>query len=360
MSADVVLVEHQLRLLAARLPDDLALPVVSIRRGTVRLESAAAFGNVQHAVGRVSKLASTHDLYVAPGAIPRPRLRQLKDAGKRGGRADVAALVGLWLDLDVAGPTHAALNLPPTDGDARWIVDQLPAPSMALATGGGWQCWWLFDRPLDCASSNRLAADRLARSWQRLGQSVADEHGWHVDDTGDLARILRVSGSRNHKHEAPVLVEPVDDLWRPELRYEPNDLAAFVAQRLPEIEQEHAQAAAEIAAPAAQRHVRRTGVLDVVDRLPWHRIWPSDWTQVQDADVRGGRVELWRRPGASSRHSVTCWSDGGCYVHSAAVPGLEVGPHSRAEVLAWSLGMVDVGDLVHELRRREHEERRRR
>lgn len=351
VSADVVLVEHQLRLLAARLPDELALPVVSIRRGTVRLESAAASDNVEHAVGRVAKLAATHDLYVAPGAIPRPRLRQLKNAGKRGGRADVVALVGLWLDVDVAGPTHAATNLPPTDDDARWIVDQLPAPTMALRTGGGWQAWWLLERPLDASSSYRIATQRLSLQWQRLGQSIAAQRQWHLDQTGDLARILRVSGSRNHKHDPPVLVESVDDLWRPELRYDADDLAAFVAQRLPELEPEQAE-------PAATRG-RRGGVLDLVDQLQWRRIWPSDWTHVQDAAVDGRRVELWRRPGASSRSSATCWLDGGCYVHSAAVPGLAPGPHSRAEILAWSLGLTHVRDLVAELHQRAAEQRRR-
>ena len=348
MSADVVLAQRHLELLAERLPDGVGLPVVSIRSGQVHLESAAVAASVGHAVGRVAKLAASHDLYVAPGGIERSRLRQLRDAHRRGGRADVVVLTALWCDLDLLGPTHHAENLPPSEADLAWIIEQLPQPTLVLRTGGGWQCWWLLRLPLDCRSTHRLRAQRLSQAWHRMIQLTAAQRGWHVDLTHDLARILRISGSRNHKHDLPRLVVPHDDLWRPDLRYVADDLAAFLAKRLPQLESD----AAEQVERRVSRERSGPGVLEHVDALPWSRIWPTGWQRAADAIVDGVVVERWRRPGATSTHSVTCWPTGGCHVHSAAVPGLPPGGYSRAEIMCWSLQLRSVPDLVAEIRRR--------
>src|SRR5260370_37615712 len=44
----------------------------------------------------------------------------------RGKQAGVIALPGLWADVDVLGPNHAATNLPPTLEDAWSIARAIP------------------------------------------------------------------------------------------------------------------------------------------------------------------------------------------------------------------------------------------
>src|SRR4051812_13164758 len=56
------------------------------------------------------------DIYFAVGIQEKP------PATGRGKEAGVAAIPGLWADIDVLGPNHAATNLPPTLDDAWKIV----------------------------------------------------------------------------------------------------------------------------------------------------------------------------------------------------------------------------------------------
>ena len=87
---------------------------------------------------------------------------------------------------------------------------------------------------------------------------------------------------------------------------------------------------------------------DAVAAATWAEVWPPDWDYVDDAIVNGEHVELWRRPGATSDYSARCWPDGGCMLWSDAVPGLhggaDRGRYSKADVLAWRLG-VDLSAL---------------
>jgi hypothetical protein len=46
----------------------------------------------------------------------------------RGKQADVLALPGLWADIDVRGPNHAATNLPPTIEDAWSVLNYRSSP----------------------------------------------------------------------------------------------------------------------------------------------------------------------------------------------------------------------------------------
>lgn len=83
-------------------------------------------------------------------------------------------------------------------------------------------------------------------------------------------------------------------------------------------------------------------ILDAVNAAAWSDIWPPDWEYVGTTTVAGEVAELWRRPGAPSDYSAKCWPDGGCQVWSDAIPGLDGGTggrHSKADVLAWRLGL---------------------
>ena len=79
-------------------------------------------------------------------------------------------------------------------------------------------------------------------------------------------------------------------------------------------------------------------LLELVDVLPWHDIWPAGWEYVREEQVNGEPVEIWVRPGAASQNSATCW-DRGCQVFSDAIPGLPAGGYSKAEIQAWAIGL---------------------
>jgi hypothetical protein len=118
---------------------------------------------------------------------------------------DVGAIAGVWADVDVRGPTHKRDDLPPTVEDALAVVDALGVePTEIIDSGGGLQPWWLFDAPWVLTDGeDRQRARDLVKGWQTALQAQAARRGWHVDNTTDLARVLRVPGTWNCKPELP-------------------------------------------------------------------------------------------------------------------------------------------------------------
>lgn len=138
--------------------------------------------------------------------------------GRRGGDDDCARIPGLWLDIDIKGPHHKATDLPETREDAAILLSDFPLrATVVIESGGGYQAWWLFEEPLDVEDATELL-DAWRVTWQELGR----RRGWHVDNVFDVARVLRVPGTKNHKSDPPKVVRVVRS--SPDLRYTPNDV----------------------------------------------------------------------------------------------------------------------------------------
>ncbi len=69
-------------------------------------------------------------------------VQRTRPGAGRGKAAGVISLPGLWADVDILGPNHAAQNLPPT-AEAAWsIIGAVPfKPTMVVYTGGGLQTY---------------------------------------------------------------------------------------------------------------------------------------------------------------------------------------------------------------------------
>ncbi len=123
----------------------------------------------------------------------------------RGSTASAVVLPGVWVDLDVAGDGHRSRNLPPTRDAALGLLAAVPLePSIVVATGGGFHVYWLFEEPwiLD-ADESCAQAGGLVRQVQDAVRQRARQQGWTVDPTADLARVLRLPGTLNHKTRPP-------------------------------------------------------------------------------------------------------------------------------------------------------------
>lgn len=221
-------------------------------------------------------------------AVPPPRrgadgrLRQ-----GRGGAADTCGLVALSADLDFAGPGHAetrcsGLPLPPTASAALSVLDGLPEPTLTVATGGGLHVWWLLHAH---ARLDVAGAAAVSRGWGAMVCARGAQRGWHVDPTGDLARVLRLPGTLNHKYGTVVEVVGVGP------RHELAELAALVP------------VAPEPVAPVPVTTPRASGggtsAAEVTDRWSAETDWaallePYGWRLHRD----GGYGERhWTRPG---------------------------------------------------------------
>jgi hypothetical protein len=119
-----------------------------------------------------------------------------------------AAIAGLWADIDIAGEQHKKPNLPPSIEAAQEVLSELNYPaSITVHSGHGLQCWWLFDQPWIFGSDHeRNLAQQLSQNWHGIVSEAFQRHGWTVDATHDLARVMRLPGTFNHKGAA---IQPV-------------------------------------------------------------------------------------------------------------------------------------------------------
>lgn len=149
-----------------------------------------------------SVVANKHDAYYGVG------LRKA-DLGiyRKGTKTDVAAIPGFWLDIDIAGPGHRSERLPPDQTAALIIIDKcpFPEPTLIVNTGGGLHAYWLFDHVF---VGHVDALNRSSKAFQdAIIQSVGGKY--HIDQTGNIDRVLRLPGTRNFKAEPSREIEVI-------------------------------------------------------------------------------------------------------------------------------------------------------
>lgn len=144
----------------------------------------------------------THDVYVGV------TLKQ----GPHGGAAYTSRFHTLWVDVDAkcyeGGITQALAAL-----------DRMPLPpSVVVHSGHGFHAYWLLREPLTAADDARARA--VMRGIARV-LTTAPGGVRPLDDVSDLARLVRLPGTFNHKMAPPKPVRVVR--WHPERRYDLRD-----------------------------------------------------------------------------------------------------------------------------------------
>lgn len=219
----------------------------------------------------------------------------------RGDRDAVAAIPGLWLDVDVCGPGHRKPNLPPTEADARQLLAEMGLPpTMVVHTGGGLQAWWCFREPwiLD-SEEERTAAERLTKGWCTTLRAKAKGHGWDADQVGDLPRVMRVPGLWNHKGATPrrILLPHCDD----KALYNLDDVEAYLLADLGERELGDQQTWQFELNPSAEPPTDKFLLLSEIDTT-FKRSWMHARRDLQDQSASSYDLSL------ATRALATGWS----------------------------------------------------
>lgn len=199
----------------------------------------------------------------------------------------VAAVGGVWADIDFGEGGHKKRSLPPTIDDALAIANSLAAtPSIVLHSGHGLQVWWLLRELLTFSdNAERFAFGDILERWQAaLRDNAAAAGDWELDATHDLARILRLPGTFNGKDKPPVEVSCLK--FDPACRYELSDLESFLPERRPSLHDPAAGAKPPHTAPAA-------GSLPSIELRPDRGPSPRKWSALQAADERV--LKTWER-----------------------------------------------------------------
>lgn len=139
----------------------------------------------------------------------------------RGKLADMAGIGAIHLDVDIAhAAAHKKQNLPPTvDAAIEFVSSAGVAPSIIINSGYGLHVYWLLQKFwIFGDDEQRTRAGQLIETWQRMFKWRAGHHGWDIDATQDLTRVLRVPGTLNYKlPEQPVQASLLH--FQPDTRY---------------------------------------------------------------------------------------------------------------------------------------------
>lgn len=159
---------------------------------TVKREDRMApefYSDVEETAARAAEVGQKYDVYI--GMAAQPRL-----AKGRGTTETALAIPGLWLDLDYEKGF----------GDLAWVHKFLSAlpykPSLLVGSGGGVHAYWLFREYLEITPEDQSAAG-LEMGWLQYCREVARlKMRAELDAVSDLARVMRVPGTRNFKRGA--------------------------------------------------------------------------------------------------------------------------------------------------------------
>jgi len=170
------------------------------------------------------KSLTGQDIYVGVGLCSEDR-----GLHQRCLSVDAAGIVGVAVDIDIKSQAHPKTNLPTTVEQALSILPPDFAPTFVILTGNGVQVWWLFREPWIFEGENeRRAAARVAYRWHSMLRDRASQPGWTYDRLADLARVLRVPGTRNCKD--PSTPKPVVIHSQSDNRYNPAEVVEYLDQ----------------------------------------------------------------------------------------------------------------------------------
>lgn len=160
---------------------------------------------------------------------------------KRCPARESAGIAGLWADIDVVGGPESKRNAAPDLGAAMALAKSVLEPTLTINSGYGLQAWWLLDDGpwVFADDAEREQASRMAQGWIATLRAKAQEQGWTIDSTQDLARLMRVPDTVNAKGggEAPVVGWPHPVREQDGPRYSVEELAALAVEAAPKAAQ---------------------------------------------------------------------------------------------------------------------------
>lgn len=205
---DAIRIHHQLVWGGHQWPADASLAISHRQVGGKYMTTKRVPVKDENAfVTTIAEKASKGEVWV--NVAPQPITTE-----RRGGKKAAIALPALFADVDIDTGEHKALDKPlPTAAEALEIISKCPLqPTLLIHTGGGYHVWVALDTPLDYRTPE---GEELLKRWKAWWVAAFVEAGRHLDEgvLADVARMLRIAGTANHKR--PEDVRPVTMVGEP-------------------------------------------------------------------------------------------------------------------------------------------------
>lgn len=156
------------------------------------------FTDVTKAAEFVAATTKDLDVYVGVGLS-----KEDHGPARRCKSEEVSGICGIGTDLDLKSEAHGNKPLPTTLADALSVLPKDIPPTIIVATGNGAHAWWLLKEPQPIETEQERAdVARLVARWHTMLRLKSAAKGWVYDRLSDLARVLRIVGTQNHKDPA--------------------------------------------------------------------------------------------------------------------------------------------------------------
>ena len=134
-----------------------------------------------------------------------------KSSSERSHNDDISAVNCLYAEFDAKDfGDLKTLGLDNCKIKAKQHIGALtPSPDIIIDSGGGYHCYWLLKDPF-------MITDDITRQRAKTAQANWVKYVGGDKSTKDLARVLRVPGTRNHKPAYPDVPEVRIIKWEQE------------------------------------------------------------------------------------------------------------------------------------------------
>lgn len=166
------------------------------------------FENVDAGEGWINVNGPICDVYMAAGLSAKTGPPSKQRASARA----VVGIPGAWADIDVVGGPAQKTGVASSVDEAISLASHYCVPTILVNSGYGIQAWWLFEEVWPFyTEEDRDRAAKVVAGFQGALRAEAKKRGYTIDSTFDLARLMRVPGSFNHKGSPETSVELLDD-----------------------------------------------------------------------------------------------------------------------------------------------------
>ena len=235
--------------------------------------------DVEQAVAQAEKLKGTEDVYFGVG------LYKSVEGSGRGKVSDVAGITSFWADIDY-GPNHAKAKMPPVIESAERILTCINAPpSIVVHSGHGLHAYWRLKEFLPVEDD----AETLARRWGATVLCAAEYAGYVVDPVSDLARVMRIPGTNNHKE--PVHVKMVETRLDDGPIYDLVDLVDLMVPDPAHVSITGTVVGSLVIDPAASPSIDAIEALTISDQR-FAKTWEQKRTDLKDSSPSGYEMSL--------------------------------------------------------------------
>jgi len=158
-----------------------------------------AIGHMDQMLEKAMHLTGTKDVYFGLHLMDVFPL-----AGKRSCEDDISCMSFIHGEYDVKGTAHKEQNLPETLDELLAFLHGLEfPPSIIVHSGNGVHAYWLLQECITVNDENRGWIKRIVKGYEKHTHRLGQASDWKFDAVADLARVLRIPGTLNHKSDPP-------------------------------------------------------------------------------------------------------------------------------------------------------------